>query len=124
MKRLLLLPLVALALVLTRGADSASAFQRVPMGVFRRQPGPLGPWHGGYYHSAWGVPVALVVPPTAEKQTYWGWGVGSTQVTTIQHQFQRNYPGPSFYDPKMFKPTPPWPNNTNQFGVYYVRGPW
>ena len=68
--------------------------------------------------------MALVVPPTAELQSHWGWGVGSTGVTRIYHQFQRDYPGPGFYNPKMFKPTPPWPSHTNQFGVYYVRGPW
>ena len=52
------------------------------------------PWHGGYYDVAWGMPVAVVVPPTAESQTHLGWGVGATRVTPIQHQFQRAYPGP------------------------------
>ena len=28
------------------------------------------PWHGDYYDAAWGMPVAVVVPPTAEAQTH------------------------------------------------------
>ncbi|MBN2580528.1 MAG: hypothetical protein JXB10_16200 [Pirellulales bacterium] len=82
------------------------------------------PWHGGYYDPAWGMPVALVVPPTAENQTKWGWGVGNTRVVSIDHQFQRNYPGPGYYNRAFFRPTPPWPSDTDQFGVYYIRGPW
>ena len=81
-------------------------------------------WHGHYRHTAWGTPVALVVPPTASLQTNWGWGVGNTRITPICHQFERNYPGPGQYDAKAFRPTPAWPSDTDQFGVYYVRGPW
>ena len=82
------------------------------------------PWHGGYYDVAWGVPVALVVPPTAETQTHLGWGVGATRVTPIEHQFQRAYPGPGEYDRAWFRPTPAWPSSTDQSGDYYIRGPW
>jgi hypothetical protein len=84
------------------------------------------PWHGGYYDTAWGTPVALVVPPTAEAQTHLGWGVGATRVTPIQHQFQRAYPGAGVggYTRSGFRPTPPWPSSTDQFGDYYIRGPW
>ena len=32
-------------------------------------------------------------------------------------------PGPSEYRRGGFRPTPPWPSNTDQFGDYYVRGP-
>ena len=81
-------------------------------------------WHGGYYDAAWGVPVAVVVPPTAENQAHWGWGVGATRITPIQHQFQRDYPGPGSYNRSWFHPTPPWPSSTDQFGDYYIRGPW
>ena len=81
-------------------------------------------WNGGYYHAAWGMPVAMVVPPTAELQTNWGWGVGNTRVSAICPQFQRNSPGPGQYNRRQFSPTPPWPSDTNQFGAYYVRGPW
>jgi hypothetical protein len=85
---------------------------------------PCSPWHGYYYDPAWGMPIALVVPPTAETQTHYGWGVGNTRVTTIYHQFHRDYGGPGVYNRRNFLPTPPWPSDTDQFGVYYIRGPW
>jgi hypothetical protein len=82
------------------------------------------PWHGEYYDTAWGMPVAVVVPPTAEAQTHLGWGVGATRVTPIQHQFERGYPGPGIYNRAWFRPTPAWPSSTDQLGDYYIRGPW
>ena len=80
-------------------------------------------WHGQYYHTMWTTPVALVVPPTAGRHTKWGWGVTNTEVTPIYQQFGRSYPGP-YYGGAAFLPTPIWPSHTDQFGVYYVRGPW
>ena len=128
MKRFLPLTFTVLALVAATVADSACARERGPMGgaghCRARRSAVSHPWHAGYYHSAWGMPVALVVPPNAEFQTNWGWGVANTRVTTIWPQFQRNYPGPGQFQRGMFRPTPPWPSDTNQFGVYYVRGPW
>lgn len=83
------------------------------------------PWHGAYYDAAWGKkPVALVVPPTAENQTHLGWGVGATRVNSIQHQFQRGYPGPGGGYHSRFLPAPRWPSSTDQLGTYYIRGPW
>ena len=80
-------------------------------------------WHGRYAHTEYGQPVAMVVPPTAQLQTHWGWGVSSSRVSRIDHQFGRNYPGPGpFGGP--FRNTPAWPQDTDQFGVYNVRGPW
>jgi hypothetical protein len=70
------------------------------------------------------MPVALVVPPTADVRTNWSWGVGGTRIDTIHHQFDFPYSGPGTYDAGMFRPTPPWPSDTRQFGVYYIRGPW
>ncbi len=81
------------------------------------------PWHGRYFHTEWGSPVALVVPPTATFQTNWGWGVGNTRISRINHQFARPYPGP-YGGSEGFRPTPRWPSDTTQFGVYSVRGPW
>jgi hypothetical protein len=81
-------------------------------------------WHGNYYHVMWGEPVALVVPPTAELQTHWNWGVAQTAITPIWHQYNRAYPGPFVAGGQGFRPTPRWPSSTDQFGVYYVRGPW
>ena len=80
-------------------------------------------WAGNYYHTMWGQPVALVVPPTADLQTHWNWGVAQTSVTPIWPQFSRAYPGP-YFGGRGFLPTPRWPSSTDQFGVYYVRGPW
>jgi len=124
MKRALLLAFPVWILMATAAADFARAYQPAPSGplVYRRA--QQVPWHGGYYHSAWGQPLALVVPPRAEAQTHWGWGVGGTRITPILHQFGRNYPGPGYYDRRMFRPTPFRPTDTDQFGVYYIRGPW
>ena len=122
MKRFL--PFVIVALLVTLSAASAPALECSPTGLRMRHYTTCYPWHGGYYHSAWGMPVALVVPPKAELQTHWGWGVGNTRVTTTWHQFRRNYPGPAQYNHAQFQPTPYWPSDTDQFGVYYVRGPW
>ena len=80
-------------------------------------------WNKPYRHTAYGQPVALIVPPTATMQTNWGWGVGSSRLQRLDHQFHRNYPGGGpFGGP--YRPTPIWPSDTTQFGVYNVRGPW
>jgi len=81
-------------------------------------------WCGGYCNATWGAPIAVVVPPTAEFQTHWGWGVGNTRVTPIDHQFTRNWPGPAQGGGLLLNPTPRWPSDTDQFGMYYIRGPW
>jgi hypothetical protein len=80
-------------------------------------------WNRNYAYTDFGLPTALVVPPTAQLQTNYGWGVASSRISRIDHQFQRNYPGyGQFGGP--FRPTPVWPSDTTQFGVYYVRAPW
>lgn len=80
-------------------------------------------WNRNYAHTDYGQPVALVVPPTANLQTNYGWGVASSRISRIEHQFQRNFPGFGMFGGP-FRPTPVWPSDTNQFGVYHVRGPW
>ena len=80
-------------------------------------------WNANYAHVQYGQPVAMVVPPTAQLQTQWGWGVSSSRVGRLDHQFGRNYPGPGPHGGP-FQPTPAWPQDTTQFGVYHVRGPW
>jgi hypothetical protein len=79
-------------------------------------------WHGPYYYQQYGAPTALVVPPTVHMETVYSWGVSQNLAYPIHHQFGRNLPsggyGGGFY------PTPYWPSHTDQFGVYYVRGPW
>ncbi|MEM8946204.1 MAG: hypothetical protein AAGD11_13610 [Planctomycetota bacterium] len=84
---------------------------------------PMYNWHANYAHSAYGQPVALVVPPTAQMKTTWSWGAPSAHFCRIDHQFGRDYPGPGPFGGN-FRPTPLWPSNTHQFGVYYARGPW
>jgi hypothetical protein len=81
------------------------------------------PWHGAYAHTEYGMPMALVVPPTAQLQTNWSWGTGSSRIQRIDHQFHRAWPGPSFGG-RGFLWTPAWPSDTTQFGVYPVRAPW
>ena len=82
------------------------------------------PWHGNYYHTMTGYPVPLVVPPTANMETRWGWGVGQSTMTPIYHRFQRPYPGEGAGMMGGFQPTPMHPSHTDQFGTYYIRGPW
>jgi hypothetical protein len=88
-------------------------------------------WHSAWYDPAEGRPIALVVPPTAEFQTQYAWGVPSSRVAPIYHQFRRPYPGPGAVGggggaggAGGFVPTPRWPSDTVQFGVNAVRGPW
>jgi hypothetical protein len=80
-------------------------------------------WNRNYANTEYGQTVALVAPPTAQLQTNYGWGVASSRITRIDHQFQRNYPGVGQFGGPA-RPTPLWPSDTTQFGVYYVRGPW
>ncbi|MFZ1933216.1 MAG: hypothetical protein WCB27_22420 [Thermoguttaceae bacterium] len=124
MKRVLILT-IAVAMLIALGwaseAQAACGGCRNRTAMWQSQ---MYPWHGGYYDVAWGMPVAVLVPPTAESQTHWNWGVGATRVTPIQHQFHRGWPGPGVYERSWFRPTPHWPSSTDQFGDYYVRGPW
>ena len=80
-------------------------------------------WNRNYAYTDFGAPTALVVPPTAQLQTNYGWGVASSRISRIDHQFQRNYPGNGQFGGP-FRPTPLWPSDTTQFGVYPVRAPW
>jgi hypothetical protein len=80
------------------------------------------PWSAPYAHTQWGGPVALVLPPTAHFQTDYSWGVARTRMTPVHHQFARPIAQPG--GGATYSPTPIWPSDTNQFGVYGVRGPW
>ena len=83
-------------------------------------------WHSTWYDPAEGRPIALVVPPTAEFMTQYSWGVPSSRVMPLYHQFRRPYPGPGATagGGGGFLPTPNQPSDTVQFGVNAVRGPW
>jgi hypothetical protein len=98
------------------GSASAGATVAAPYGP--------APWHAGYYHTMYGRPLPLVVPPTAQYQTNWGWGIGNTRVTPIYPQFSGPYNGYAYEGYERWRPTPDWPTDTLQFGVYYVRGPF
>ena len=84
------------------------------------------PWHGGYYYTQWGAPVALVIPPTAEMHTDYSWGVPSMRSIAERPSVPAGIPGggAAYGGRYGFLPTPYYPSDTNQFGVYYVRGPW
>lgn len=112
---------VIAAAALVAFADSSHAESRYLWPKTRRA--PQYNWHACYSHSAYGQPVALVVPPTAQMKTNWSWGAPSAHFSRIDHQFGRDYPGPGPFGGG-FKATPPWPSDMHQFGVYYSRGPW
>jgi hypothetical protein len=120
MKRFIVLTIMAAGVVTAAMAESASAWER-GMG---RSAAPGTCWHEPYYHASWGMPLALIVPPTAERQVHWGQGVGNSRITPIWPQFGLGYPVAGPFGPAALSPTPPWPTDLDQFGVYYVRGPW
>ena len=119
MKSLLLLTLVATAIVAIGLSQAALA-----AGHHHYAKAAGDAWHGGYYEAEWGMPVAVVVPPTAEMQVNYAWGVGSTRSTPIGFQYQPGYPIPGYYNRAWFNPVPLWPTDTDQLGKYYIRGPW
>lgn len=109
------------ALAISAVPSTSEALERPFMGPLRRA--QVYNWNANYAHVQYGQPVAMVVPPTANLQTNWSWGVASSRISRIDHQFGRNYPGPGPWGGP-FSPQPVWPNDTIQFGVYNVRGPW
>jgi hypothetical protein len=119
MNRRFVVTLLAAAIVATCAAETFAA-KPVVWPVRRSR---YYDWNKPYAYTAYGQPVSLVVPPTATLQTNWGWGVGSSRLERLDHQFSRNFPG---YGPfgGPYRTTPIWPSDTTQFGVYYVRGPW
>jgi hypothetical protein len=82
-------------------------------------------WHSAWYDPSVGMPMALVVPPTAEFQSQYSWGVPSSRTLPIYHQFLRPSPGSRTVSGRSrLRPTPKQPSDTVQFGVAPVRGPW
>lgn len=111
--------LTATAMTDAHGGDPAAMYQ-----VWSYNAQMVRPWHGGYYHQQYGQPLALVVPPTATHRQTLSWGVSQNLMYPLPHQFGRSANFPGAAAPGQFRPTPPWPSHTDQFGVYYVRGPW
>jgi hypothetical protein len=126
MKHTLILSIAVATLAVAGWTREAAAGHGTLKGRVSYRQSQTYPWHGDYYDATYGTPVAVVVPPKAETQTHLGWGVGATRVTPIQHQFQRDYSGGGggTNNRSWFRPTPAWPSNTDQFGDYYIRGPW
>jgi hypothetical protein len=121
--KLRILAAALLALVGMASATRLEAFDETLHGHNARWRASLRPWHGHYYAVQYSQPLALVVPPTAELQTDYSWGVTSSRVSRINHQFQRPWPN-GYWSPYGFLPPPQWPSDTRQFGYYYIRGPW
>ncbi len=93
-------------------------------GGFAQGSGDSAQGNMGYYDPAWGMPLAVVVPPTVRWQSNYAWGVGGSRLTRVGAQYQPEFPGPeSAYNQRGYLPAPPQPSDTEQFGVYYARGP-
>jgi hypothetical protein len=126
LRHLTLLAVVGVSLVAARPAhavDPHHGYHAKRADRIARYYASQRPWHGPYAYTPWGMPVALVVPPTAKMHTSWAWGVSQSEMTPIYHQFFRDYPGPRTVMGDIYS-TPYWPSHTDQFGVYPVRGPW
>ena len=106
-------------------AASLAAVLPVRGGEFLRRGRYYGPeWNTSFYDPAWGMPEAVVVPPTARWQSNYAWGVGGSRLNRVGAQYQAEVPGPaSAYNQRDYLPAPPQPSDTQQFGVNYVRGP-
>lgn len=119
MKKLVLLMLAVLASGAIAQTASADSRERTALRFSR-----LRPWHGDYSNTTWGGPVPLIVPPTAHMQTKMGWGVAQSSMSPIYPRYYRNYQGEMEVGGFPFQATPNWPSHTDQFGIYYIRGPW
>jgi len=117
MKRMMIPGLLALVLAVAAQVQAAG-----PHGDWRCN---YMEWNAGYYSPQWGVPMAVIVPPTVESQSKYGWGTPSLRITPICHQYYHVPGGPgSTYYGRAFGYTPAWPSDTDQLGYNYVRGPW
>jgi hypothetical protein len=123
MKTKLAINLVMLVFVLLAAALPAQAAIFFRSNVWQGGPA-AGGWQDGYYDPAWGMPLAVLVPPTARWQTDYSSTVGSARISHINSRFRPEYPGPqSTYRQGDYLSAPPQPYDTRQMGDYYVRGP-
>ncbi|MBP89837.1 MAG: hypothetical protein CMJ64_24550 [Planctomycetaceae bacterium] len=123
MKRFQLLAIVGTITLGFAAADQAQAEGRFADRLAARHARGMS-WHAPYIHTATGAPVVYIVPPTAHMQTSYSWGVAQNTMTPIYHQFRRSHPGEYEIGGEQFNHTPRWPSHTDQFGVYYIRGPY
>ena len=125
MKRKLLLVIALAATACFSGANIASATDPYAATMlWSNQMAAQRAWHGNYYYLPYGQPTALIVPPTAHMRQTLSWGVSQNLMYPLNHQFGRNASQPGAMPTGSFQATPHWPSHTDQFGVYYVRGPW
>lgn len=104
-----------------RYAYSRAGIDATRMNAWNQQKAAECAWHGDYRYWRFGVPTALVVPPTATFQSEYNWGVAQTKSVPIYHQFGRTYSEAG--GGGVYPAHPYWPSSTNQFGVYPVRAP-
>lgn len=124
MRKLLLLVACVAAFQAAPVQDASAADPRAVAQVWSHNFAMDRPWHGGYYQQNWGQPLAVVVPPTAHMQNTYSWGVSQNLMYPIHHQYGRSAPSTGAGARGAFRPTPPWPSHTDQFGYYYIRAPW
>lgn len=125
MKRHLLFVMAIVAMAISFAPDAARAgdpYARTQL--WSNRVAAQRAWHGNYYYLPTGQPTALIVPPTAHMRQTLSWGVSQNLMYPLNHQFGRNATTPRALAPGSFMAAPHWPSHTDQFGVYYVRGPW
>ena len=71
-----------------------------------------------------GADHTVVVPPNVNMMRSQGWGVCGSQMMPLYSQYGTAYPGAVAGSPVRFLTRPAAPSNTQQFGYYYIRGPW
>lgn len=125
MKKLILsLVVIATALMVqTDSADGEGPLRRLRR-FYTPQNRAATPWHGQYYNATYGMPQAMVLPPNVNTMRSYGWGVCGSQMMPVYSQYGAAYPGTTSGVGSHFFPTPNPPSNTQQFGIYYIRGPW
>ena len=125
MKKLILgLAVIATALLLQTDSADAEGPARKIRRAFTPGQYTVTTWHGQYYNPVYGLPIAIVVPPNANTMRSQGWGVASSQMMPLHSQYRTAYPGAVTGTITRFHSRPAHPSNTQQFGYYYVRGPW
>lgn len=125
MKRYLLSVLAVVAMATGASAPTAKAGDPyAATQLWSNQMAAQRAWHGNYAYLPYGQPTALVVPPNVHSRQTLSWGVSQNLMYPLNHQFGRNATAPGALPAGSFRSTPHWPSHTDQFGVYYVRGPW
>lgn len=114
MKRIIPLTCALLALALV-----GTAF----CGPLARRTATAFPGQGVGADPAFGVPVAVVVPPTLRKQVHLNTYVGGTQVSRIRSQFRPDGSVATTRELGPVRGDSALPGGTDGLGDYYIRGP-